>query len=335
MAMNTLGDMAQLFTSSRTNYQIKSRLMTLSNELSTGRVEDLSAHLKGDAVQLADIDRRIAVGGAQLATADSVARRLSVMQATLERVDSLRSGLVESTGSMSLEPTQAQLQFGADAGTSAFESIVSAMNTQFVGQSLFAGATPDSPALAGADVMLAELRTAIAGATTAADASAAITAWFDTPGGGFETLGYLGDTGASPTRRIDDETTAQFVARADDQAVRDVLKASALAALATDTGLAMGSSERAAMFAEATTALVSASSGLVNLQASTGAEEARVESAKSRLTAQVSALSLMRNDMVSADPFETASELEQVQTQLETHYTVTARLSGLSLVGYL
>jgi len=176
---------------------------------------------------------------------------------------------------------------------------------------------------------------AIAGATTMEDARTAINDWFDVPGGGFETLGYLGDTGDNPTRRIDDETTAEYPARADDQAVRDVLKATALAALATDTGLVMDNDERALMFSAATTDLISAGGPIVNLQAVTGAEEARVDSANARLTAQVSALSLMRNDMVSADPFQTATELEAVQTQLETHYTVTARLSQLSLVRYL
>lgn len=335
MAMNTLGDMAHFFSSSRANYQIKSQLMTLGNELSTGRVDDLSAHLKGDTVKLADIDRRITVGTAQLATADSIGRRLSVMQLTLERVEGLRNELVQSTGAMSLEPTPEQLELGATAGLASFESTVSAMNTQFAGQALFAGTATDGPALADADVMLTELRAAIAGATTVDDARTAINDWFDLPGGGFETLGYLGDTGDNPTRRIDDETTVEFSARADDQAVRDVLKATALAALATDSGLVMASDERAAMFAQATTDLVSASGPMVNLQAATGAEEARVESANARLTAQVSALSLMRNDMVSADPFRTATELEAVQIQLETHYTVTARLSQLSLVRYL
>jgi flagellar hook-associated protein 3 FlgL len=335
MPMNMLGDMAQAFTSSRANYQIKTRLMTLSNELSTGKIADLSSHLKGNAVQLADIDRRITVGTAQLATADSVSQRLSVVQLTLTRVDNVRNALVANTGAMSLDPTDAQLQLGANEGESAFRTIVSALNTQFAGQALFAGAASDGPALADADVMLTELRAAVAGTATVDDAIAAIADWFDLPGGGFETLGYVGDTGPDPTRRIDDETTATFGARADSQAVRDLLKATAVAALSTDTGIAVTTQERSGMFTKATTALVSAGSGIVNMQAAAGAEEARVDAAKARLTAQVSALSLMRNDMVSADPFETASELEQVQIQLETHYTVTARLSRLSLVGYL
>lgn len=335
MPISTLGDMAQYLSSSRNNYQIKSRLMTLSQELSTGRKEDLSKHLGGDTYKLADLDRRIAVGTAQIASADSIGQRLNMMQLSLENVENVRSGLVESIGSMTSSPGLEQLDIGAEAGVYAFETIVSTMNGSFAGQSLFAGAATDSAALAEADVMLDALRTAIAGTTTAADASAAISDWFDLPGGGFETVGYIGDTGDIPSRRIDDETTVTQPARADDQAIRDVLKAAALAALANDPGTAMTDGERSAMINASTASLIAAGTPLVNLQAETGAQEARLDAANARITAQVSALSLMRNDMVAADPFETASELEQVQIQLETHYTVTARLSQLSLAGYI
>jgi flagellar hook-associated protein 3 FlgL len=38
---------------------------------------------------------------------------------------------------------------------------------------------------------------------------------------------------------------------------------------------------------------------------------------------------------MAVDPFEAASELQTVQTQLETLYTITARSSRLSLVAFL
>jgi flagellar hook-associated protein 3 FlgL len=44
---------------------------------------------------------------------------------------------------------------------------------------------------------------------------------------------------------------------------------------------------------------------------------------------------MARSDIVSVDPFEVATELQNLQVQLETIYTITARLSGLSLTKYL
>ena len=63
--------------------------------------------------------------------------------------------------------------------------------------------------------------------------------------------------------------------------------------------------------------------------------EARVEDAAARLSARGTALEIARNDMSAADPYETATKLQNVQLQLETHYTLTARLSRLSLTEYL
>ena len=51
--------------------------------------------------------------------------------------------------------------------------------------------------------------------------------------------------------------------------------------------------------------------------------------------AQLTSLGIIRNDMTVADPFETAVRLQEVQLQLETQFTITSRLSGLSLVNYI
>jgi flagellar hook-associated protein 3 FlgL len=46
-------------------------------------------------------------------------------------------------------------------------------------------------------------------------------------------------------------------------------------------------------------------------------------------------LEIARADLVAIDPFEAATRMEAAQTQLETLYSVTARLSRLSLVDFL
>lgn len=333
--MKSLGDAAQFFASNRNNYQIRTRLYTLSNELSTGRVEDLSQALRADATRLADIDRRLTVGAAQQTTAKSLGGQLSVIQLALGSLDAARGSLSTSLIAVPPEPDDLQIGLAVETGRTAFETMVAGLNERFAGQALFAGTAVDGRALADAEVMLADLSAAIAGAVTAADAAAAIEDWFMQPGGGFETLGYLGETGAAPTRRVDDETSIEISARADDPAIRQLLAATAMAALADDPGMALTARDRADLLGRANGGLISAAAPLVDLQARTGLAERLVEEAEVRLAAQETALTLMRNGMVAADPFETAAELEQVQTQLETHYTVTARLSRLSLVEFL
>ena len=70
------------------------------------------------------------------------------------------------------------------------------LNGQVAGQSLFAGTTTDSPALAPADAILADLDALAAGAADAAAAIAAIDAYFAKPGG---RLLHLAAISARPT----------------------------------------------------------------------------------------------------------------------------------------
>ncbi|PQO24558.1 flagellar biosynthesis protein FlgL, partial [Rhodobacteraceae bacterium WD3A24] len=71
------------------------------------------------------------------------------------------------------------------------------------------------------------------------------------------------------------------------------------------------------------------------LEGRVGAAEARVERAAARNSAEATAMESARNDLVGRDPFETASALQETTARLEKIYTVTARLSRLSLLEFL
>ena len=51
--------------------------------------------------------------------------------------------------------------------------------------------------------------------------------------------------------------------------------------------------------------------------------------------AETTSLQIARNGITAVDPYETASRLEATRQQLETLYTLTARISRLSLVDFL
>lgn len=335
MGPTTLGDAARYFTAARNNVAIRTRLDTLSRELSTGQTADLSRRLGADTERLADVDRRFAVAVARGAGAATVGQTLQSQQDALNRIDAARNRLVDTLAPLTLGGSADQRQLGADAAATAFASTVDALNTRFAGQALFAGAASDRTALADPATLLSGLRTAIAGLTSSADVTQAIADWFDQPGGGFQTVGYTGDTGPAPTRRIDDTTTVTLTARADDTSMRDLLKATAMAALAMDTGTALSDADRGDLLSQSNVLLIAAAAPLTALRATVGAAQAEAEDAGTRLTEDVSALSILRNGLTAADAYDTASQLQAVQVQLETHYTVTARLSRLSLMEYL
>ena len=200
---------------------------------------------------------------------------------------------------------------------------------------MFGGNDLNTAPMADPDVMLDELRLAVAGLTTAADIETAIDTWFDAPAGGFETTGYLGDETGVMTRTIDATQSVDVDVRADDQVLRDTLKALAKGALAADATLTIDIDTRQALQQQAGVDLLTVAAPMANLQARLGYAEGQVEEASVRIAAQQSSYGIARNDLVSADPFETAIRLQAVQQQLETQYTLTARLSRLSLTEYL
>lgn len=334
MAFTPIGDLARQFTAMHNLTMTRRRLDALAQELSTGAVADPAARLGGRTDRLADTDNRIALLTAGVASANALSRRFEAAQLALDEIDAQR-GLV-SQELLSL-PTAVTHQLVLDSAARAevsLRAMVSALNGRHGAESLFAGTATDGPALAPADTILAALRADAAGASDAADLAVRIDAFFDGPGGGFETLAYLGDPGAAPTRRLDGREFA-VTPRADDPALRAVMKALALTVMVAEHPASLTDSERATIMQQSGAALVGAADALAGIRATLGTLQEQTETAASRQSAALTAARIERNALTGASPEETAIALRETQTQLETQYAVTARLAGLSLAGYL
>lgn len=335
MGLSGLGDRAQLLASQRHNVALRERMAELTQEASTGVAADLTAHLGGDTAPLADVDRRLALAEGYGRAAREAGHQLAAMQVALSQADDLRGKLagdlvaVTAAGAGLDDDTATSTALSARA---AFDDLVGSVNARWGEGSLFGGTEVGGAALAPAEDMMAGIRAAVGGATTAAAIEAALDTWFDDPAGGFATMGYQGsDTDA--TRGIDQGASITLRARADDPALRDILKAAATAALAADPGV--GIAEGRKLLEGSRDALMGLASPLTALRADVGLAEGRVEEAVARHAARETAFGILRAEMTGADPYRTATELEAVRTQLETHYALTARLQGLSLVSVL
>ncbi|MEP4114571.1 MAG: flagellin, partial [Nitratireductor sp.] len=71
------------------------------------------------------------------------------------------------------------------------------------------------------------------------------------------------------------------------------------------------------------------------VQAATGFTEQRIENASERLSMQVDIFNGFLNDMQGVDPFEAATRVNALITQIETSYALTARIQQLSLTRLL
>ena len=81
--------------------------------------------------------------------------------------------------------------------------------------------------------------------------------------------------------------------------------------------------------------LFEADAQIVDLQARIGASEGQVQRARTEVLAEAQALDMARTELIGVDPYETAVSLQSAETQLQTLYSVTARLSRLSLTSFL
>jgi flagellar hook-associated protein 3 FlgL len=115
------------------------------------------------------------------------------------------------------------------------------------------------------------------------------------------------------------------------------MKAHATAALVASSGplAAAPAAERSALLEAAGNGMLAATDQLLALRNQVGLAQAAVERAQAERTAERGAYDLARAKILGADPFDAATAFQALQSQLETVFTVTARLSGLRFANFM
>ena len=335
MSFISIGDLAQSLQLRRDNARLSARFDELTRELSTGRTARLDAAVGGDYRALAAFESGINKAETTLTALREFSLETDARQAVLSSVrdttDRVAGQLLLLQGAP--RPTlEAEILDDAAAG---FDRVVSQMNTQLGGRSLFAGTQVDGPALPPAADIIASAEAAIAAqaAVTAPDIEAALDAWLS-PGGDFETLVYQGgDTMNGDTSGTLPGTAIAPTAAASE--LRNLLKGFVTAAI-VQRGLPTATpDDREALLTRSADILLNAREGVLSLQARVGTTQEHLDTAMTEIAAEKDGLELARAALVEIDPFAVASEIEAVETQLRSLYVLTSKLSGLSLTDYL
>ncbi|SOC06714.1 flagellin [Rhodobacter maris] len=332
----SVGDMAQTYTMRNHNAQLKTTMTRLSEELVTGVAQDVGAAVGGDFTALASITHSLQRIESYDQAAKEMALSTSTQQTALETIQthaqSVGSELVAAGTTGVSTSVDATLQDAAYR----FSSIVQSLNVSVSGRYLMSGVATDTRPVASADDILAALKAETSGMTTATEIIEAVNDWFDQPegsGSGFLDEAYFGSTTATSAVAVSETESAQLTVTAADPAIRNMLKGFALAALATDDTLS--ETARAALASSAGGQIINAENALTTTRANLGSVEELISDAQTRNANQKTALSLAQLDLIGVDEYDTATALEAVETQLETLYTLTSRLSQLSLTDYI
>ncbi|MBM9596103.1 flagellin [Roseitranquillus sediminis] len=338
MANLSIGDLAQTFQLRRDNARLKNDLMRVTQELSTGRKSDLGKATGGDFGPLVSIDRQIASLKAYDTTAKEAGLFADAAQLSLERIQTMGAELAPRLISAELSGYSALRQTIASDAVAAFETTVEALNAQSGGRGLFGGTATNQAALADPQEMLAEIRAAVdlAAPTDAQGVADAVKAWF-APGGGFDLSGkgYTGGTDRLSGFRVAEGTEVPMSIKADDPEIREQLAGLAIGAMLKNGPLAGDFEKEAELARIAGAEIMRGQTGLSATRAELGAAQARIESATARNGAERTSLQIARSGITDADPYDSATEMQNLEVQLETLYTITARLSRLNLTDFL
>ncbi|MGB0659765.1 MAG: flagellin [Mangrovicoccus sp.] len=331
----TVGDLTQHYQISRQNSTLRQQLQSHVKELASGETSDLSKLLSGDMTAIAGIERGLDLNSAY---ADTITTATAILQGQADALAKARANVTE-IGTDLLTGAEATDPFHRESilheAKVEFESIVAALNTQVAGKALFSGAEVQQPSLSSSTSILSQLGAAVSGLTTTSAVLAAADAWFDTPGGAFETLIYQGSLTSDLEFKIAEGQSVTLDVNAGNQDLRDLVKTFALAALAADGLLDNPAAEQQLFMKTLGENLINQDRSLITVEARLGAKTEKLEEIEAANSAEKYALLTARQDLIGVDSAETIMKLTQLETQLEAMYTMTARISRLSLTEFL
>lgn len=332
MTFSTIGDLAQAFALRHRNTEVKTDIQRINQELATGQAADLAKHLGGSYAQLSDIERSIRLLDSYSVNTTSARQLTDMMQTRLGHISTITTDFAGDLFAAATANSQATHSALVEEAKLQFSTIVGTLNSQTAGRSLFAGDETRSQALSDPDVILADLSAAVAGVTNRADLEARVETWFANALG-FEAAAYTGGDDPLSPFQLSETARISVDVRANSAEVKGVL--AGFAKMIASEALTMTPADLNTLRTNAATDLVGANEQLIGLQAKVGLAQEQIDKWSVRTEASRTALDYAKGALLAVDPYERATQLEAAQFQLESLYTVTARLSRLSLVNYL
>ena len=135
--------------------------------------------------------------------------------------------------------------------------------------------------------------------------------------------------------RVGNDETVEVRVTANDAALRDILKQVSIAVISEDASFGFSTSERQGLLRDSGQGLFQIQTDLTAVRASVGSAQARIDAVSTRNATEENALLIAKGALLQVDPYEAATELEAVQFQLQSLYTVTARMSDMSFVNFI
>lgn len=320
---------------SRIIADLRSRSDDTRVEAVTGRFRDVTSERGGNVNEIMQLEKSIADLNSYAESISLSESRATIMQTNLGVATDIAQNFADTSILVLQNETEVAAEVFSAHARDDLNALVSNFNANFAGRALFAGDDAGSVSLADANTIFTASVAILEAAPTAAAGYANLENEFFGAGGLFESTFYLGGDGRPPLTEIAPGQRIDYGVKADEGAIRNALFNTVVLAASYDRTNAVPNDQRRAMLDLGSNGIRGTVAELIDVRSRLGTAEARIADVKARNIAAEAAFGIRFNELAGADSFEAALSLTELDTQLQTAYQSTARLSNLSLANYI
>src|ERR1700733_2313505 len=336
--ISTLGSMLQ------NSWQIQSmetQMNQIPPEIASGRKTDPLGPLGGNAALLYQLHAQSDQQTALQTTVTNALGRLDATQTALSAVGTAVQSIVNDALTPDSSNGQGQSVLANEAQNS-MAQVISQLNTQYEGSSLFAGDNTNTAPMQAADAAggpLATVNSVLAAAVRAKGGPLTASVFNDTNSN--PALNYTGsfytapDDGRPTTVLIGATQTLQYNVNGKQQGFRDLMQGLSMLTMLGAPSSQLDDSAKAALQTQASSLIGQAQNELTTQQGLLGVTQATLQNVADQQQAAANATQNQILGFEQADTTADATTLSTLQTQLQATYAITAEISQLTLTHYL
>ncbi|MGO4440092.1 flagellar hook-associated family protein [Rhizobium sp. RAF56] len=325
--------------------QSQNEMTAASQEATTGIYADIGLALGGNTAKSVDLSREVSRIDAITNSNSIVTQRLSSSQQALTAMSKSAQTMLDQLVALSGNQDANSIQLTQQTAASSLETLGSYANTMVDGEYLFAGINTDvKPFNDDSTNTTSAINTALTAYMTANSipsvdkmTGAQMTDFITTKvepmftGAGWSS--WSSASSQNMTSRISNSEVVESSTNTNTPGMRYFALASVMTSALM--GQNLSADARSAVSTQAISYTRQAIDGINDQQATLGLSESRVSKANDALSAQKDIIQNRVLDLQGVDPYEASTKVNSLQTQLETAYTIVAKIQQLSLVNYL
>lgn len=329
MMINALSDLAR-FHLMRNNIQnTKQDIGRLTQEMTTGQAADIQSAKPNKLRALIGFDHKIASNKAFQTVIQDGQHYLDQIEHVSEKLSNTTQSLFDQTALMLSSTDSSQLSLMGQSAKEAIEDMIGTLNHSVAGHFVMAGADSATRPVMSLEDMMMEISSQLTATMTADEVQTTVDDWFQSQGF------LLSDTTQGRNFTMGEGVELSVPSAASDRGFAQALGAAFKFVLANDETIGLSQETRVALAQDGALDLQTAQNDITHFRGRQGVLQERLEDQKNHLLGETAAYEIMRNEITEVDQYDAAVRLQSAQDQLDMLFTLTARMSRLSLTEHL